>query len=220
MIPEILYEDNHLLVVNKPAGLLTQPSGTEQDSLESHCKQWIKTKYNKPGQVFLHAIHRLDKQVSGIVVFARTTKSLTRLNAAMRQKSYKKCYLALVEKAPNAPEGILEHYLTHDDYQANVVAKGHPGAKLSRLQYRILKEFGNYIVLEIELDTGRYHQIRAQLGAIGCPIVGDTKYGSTHPLPQRRIALHHARLELDHPVTQVHLLFEAPWNFSKELTKV
>lgn len=203
---EIIYEDNHLLVVNKTAGILTQPSGTEQTSLESLCKAWIKEKYQKRGNVFLEAVHRLDKQVSGIVVFGRTSKALTRLNAAMRSGKTKKTYHALLENAPKAREGILENYLWHDDYRAIVVKEGHAGAKLARLHYKMLSEF----LAEIDLETGRYHQIRAQFAAIGCPIAGDTKYGSKHTLPGNRIALHHIRLCIPHPITQVFLTLEAP----------
>jgi 23S rRNA pseudouridine1911/1915/1917 synthase len=207
--PRILYEDNHLLVVDKPAGLLTQPSGTSQDSLESWAKNYIKEKYQKPGNVFLEAVHRLDKPVSGIVVFAKTSKALSRLQEAMRSKSCRKIYEALVENLPPQQEGILEHYLIHDDYQASVVAKSVAGAKLCRLHYRVLEGGAPYIKLEIELETGRYHQIRAQLSAIGCPIVGDVKYGSKSEFEGSKIALKHVKMELPHPVTQVKLILTA-----------
>lgn len=199
MTPVVLYEDNHLLVVNKPAGLLTQPSGTNEDSLEAVCKHWLKEKYQKPGQVFLHAIHRLDKAVSGIVVFAKTSKALSRLQTSMKNKHFKKVYEALVESMPKMKEGTLEHYLVHDEHRARISATQDPNAKLARLHYRVVGQEGKYFKLEVELETGRYHQIRAQLSAIGCPIVGDGKYGSSQAA--QTIGLHHALMEIPHPTT-------------------
>jgi 23S rRNA pseudouridine1911/1915/1917 synthase len=207
---DILYEDNHILVVNKPAGLLTQPSGTDQDSLETRCKAYLKEKYKKPGNVFLEAIHRLDKPVSGIVLFARTSKALSRLQASMRSKNCRKNYQALVEKAPHPAEGILEHALIHDEYKAAIVDPSHPQAKQARLAYRTKKQIGLYVWLDIELDTGRYHQIRAQFAAIGCPIVGDVKYGSTLAREDNQIALHHAFMQIEHPVSKETLTFHSP----------
>ncbi len=206
MTPDVLYEDNHLLIVNKPAGLLTQPSGTEQQSLESICKQWLKQKYAKPGNVFLEAAHRLDKPVSGIVVFAKTSKALSRLHTTLRGKEAVKIYWALVDPLPKQPEGTLEHFLEHGDYQARVVPHKTEKAKLARLHYRFIEKNK----LEITLETGRYHQIRAQLSAIGSPIIGDTRYGSSQNLPGGIIALHHRRLEIRHPFSGVILVIEAP----------
>jgi len=206
--PDILFEDNHLLVVNKPAGLLTQPSGTDQPSLESICKAWLKEKYKKPGNVFLEAVHRLDKPVSGIVLFAKTSKALSRLNASQRGKQSVKTYHALLENAPPQAEGTLEHHLLHDDYQARVSSD--PAAKLSRLHYRLLKKIGPRALVEIELETGRYHQIRAQFAAIACPIVGDSKYGSKTPLPNNIIYLHHFRLQIPHPISSEILTWKSP----------
>lgn len=205
----VLYEDNHLLVVNKPAGLLTQPSGTEQDSLEAQAKQWIKAKYQKPGNVFLEAVHRIDKPVSGIVLFAKTSKALSRLNASLREKQSQKVYLALVEGTPPASTAILEHYLVHDDFQARVVDKQDPNGKLARLEYRIVEKFPGKTLVEIILETGRYHQIRVQMAAIGCPIVGDSRYGG-HQTGDNSICLHHSRLSIPHPITDNMLLFQAP----------
>lgn len=210
LLLNILFEDNHLLVLNKPAGLLTQPSGTDQDSLEQQAKIWIKTTYHKPGLVFLEATHRLDKPVSGVVVFARTSKALSRLNAAMRNKQTHKYYYALVEGMPPSKQGQLEHYLMHDDFCAQIVYKEHPQAKIARLNYKVIQETSMGALLEIELETGRYHQIRVQLKAIGCPIIGDKKYGSQLPFQPEAIALHHTRLVIDHPVTKKQLKFEAP----------
>lgn len=207
---DVLYEDNHLCIVNKPAGLLTQPSGTAQDSLETQVKVWIKEVRQKPGNVFLEAIHRLDKPVSGVVVFAKTSKALSRLNASMRQKETAKTYVALVEGSLNSPQGILEHYLVHDEFQAQVVSKNHPQAKFARLSYKVLKEFSQKSLLEIQLETGRYHQIRVQLAAIGHPIIGDAKYGSRISLEQGIIALHHRQLQIPHPITGDLIVIEAP----------
>lgn len=208
MTLEVLFEDNHLLVVNKPAGLLTQPSGTNRDSLEDRAKAWIKDRYNKPGNVFLHAVHRLDLPVSGIVVFARTSKALSRLNEAMRQRETKKIYCALVEGTFPAAEGILEHTIIHDDFHAQI----HPQGKLARLKYRAMSTH-----VEIELETGRYHQIRLQLSAVGCPIVGDCRYGSTAPFQEGAIALHHHRMAFAHPVTGASLTLEAPIPWKEEI---
>lgn len=207
---EVLYVDNHLLVLNKPAGLLTQPSGTDQNSLQAEAKAWIKEKYQKPGNVFLEAVHRLDKPVSGIVVFGRTSKALTRLNASIRDKKTQKIYYALVEGMPPAQKGTLEHWIAHDDFRAAVVPKGDPNGKLARLHYEVIQQKNNRSLLKIELETGRYHQIRLQLSAMGCPIIGDKKYGSKILLERDGIALHHGRLQIPHPVTQELLTFEAP----------
>jgi 23S rRNA pseudouridine1911/1915/1917 synthase len=206
----IIYTDNHQLVVNKPAGLLTQPSGTDQDSLEAQAKQWIKEQTNKPGNIFLHAVHRLDKQVSGIVLFARTSKALTRLNDSMRSKHSHKHYLAAIEGTVSPSEGTLEHYLIHDHHHARVAQAQDPDAKLARLHYRVIKQQNNMTVVEIELETGRYHQIRAQLAAIGHPIIGDKKYGSRIDYAEDAIALHHYRLQVAHPITGTLQTFEAP----------
>lgn len=206
---QIIYEDNHLLAVNKPSGLLTQPSGTTQESLEALCKQWIKEKYHKPGNVFLEAAHRLDKPVSGIVLFARTSKALSRLHASLREKRAFKIYLAIVDRPPGQPEGTLEHYLIHDSHHTRIAGPTTPGAQFARLHYKLRGPKGKGYLVEIQLETGRYHQIRAQLAAAGMPIWGDERYGSQKQLPGNQIALHHHRLEIDHPVTQARLVLEA-----------
>jgi 23S rRNA pseudouridine1911/1915/1917 synthase len=138
MLPEVIFEDNHILVVNKPSGLLTQPSGTDHESLEAICKAYIKAKYKKPGAVFLEAVHRLDKPASGIVLFARTSKALSRLNETLRSKQCKKIYIAHVEGKLPTKEGTLEHYLKHDNHYAAIVDGQHPEAKLSNLHYRVI----------------------------------------------------------------------------------
>lgn len=210
---DILYEDNHMLVVNKPAGLLTQPSGTREDSIEMQCKEWIKQKYNKLGNVYLHAVHRLDKPVSGIVVFAKTSKALTRLNASIREHKAKKGYVALTELSPNAEEGTLEHFLSHDDHYATIEKEGKKDAKVSILHYRVLKRGKKGTLLEIDLKTGRYHQIRVQLAEIGCSILGDTKYGARSTYLPNAIALHHHRFEIPHPVSGEKMVFQSPIPF-------
>lgn len=203
----ILFEDNHVLVVNKEAGMLTQPSGTDQPSLEQLCKNYLKEKYQKPGNVFLEAAHRLDKPVSGIVVFGRTSKGLARLQASIREKDCRKKYLALVENVPPKHEDTLEHYLLHEDHYASIATKLTPNAKLARLHYRNLGEKGKSTLLAIELETGRYHQIRVQLAAIRCPILGDEKYGAKTPWGANQIALHHYQITIPHPITQNNLSF-------------
>jgi 23S rRNA pseudouridine1911/1915/1917 synthase len=205
----ILYEDNHLLILNKPNGLLTQPSGTEQDSLELQAKSWLKNIYQKPGDVFLQSVHRLDKPVSGIVVFCKTSKSLKRLNEDMRSKRFKKIYWAWIEGKKYPLNGVLEHYLIHDDFSARVVSSRDPSSKQARLTYRTLQSQQDRSLVEIELETGRYHQIRAQFAAEGFPLWGDVKYGS-HQNLGGFIALHHRHLEVFHPISKLLLAIEAP----------
>jgi 23S rRNA pseudouridine1911/1915/1917 synthase len=184
----VLLCDNHLLAVEKDPGMATQPD------LHELARAWVKKTYNKPGNVFLEPIHRLDKPVGGIVLFARTSKALARLNEQMRNREMEKIYVATLANSPPSPEGLLEHYLVHDDYRARVVPPSHPEAKLARLSYRTLS--GNTI--EITLHTGRYHQIRCQFAAINCPILGDTKYNSP---PHPTFHLRHTRMRFIHPVT-------------------
>ncbi len=196
-----IYCDNHLLVLNKPAGVATQPDFHEE------ARAWVKESFSKPGNVFLEPIHRLDKPVGGIVVFARTSKALSRLNAAMREKRIRKTYIAKVEGVVEK-EGTLEHDLVHGDFQAFVSPKG----KRAILHYRRLKKSEKHSLVKIELETGRYHQIRAQFAAIGHPVVGDAKYGSREKHSQ--IALHHQTLILEHPTTKEALTFQCPAAFS------
>jgi 23S rRNA pseudouridine1911/1915/1917 synthase len=207
---EVLYEDNHLLVVVKPAGLLTQPTEHETHSLEYLAKAWLKEKYQKPFNVFLGIVHRLDKPASGIVLLAKTSKALSRLNDMIRSRGVIKVYYALVEGKPPQESGTLEHYLKHGDHKSFVSHQDDPEAKYARLYYDDIKNNGDTTLLQIILETGRYHQIRTQCAAIGCPIVGDVKYGSRISLPHGIIALHHHRVQFVHPVTKAFLSFEAP----------
>lgn len=206
----VIYEDNHIIVVNKPAGLLTQPAEAVQDSLELRVKAMLKEKYQKPGNVFLGVVHRLDKPASGIVILAKTSKALSRLNEAIKSKLFKKTYHALVEGIPYSLEGTLEHYLFHDDYQAIICSHKRANAKKAILHYKVLTKSFEKSLVEIDLETGRYHQIRAQFSEIGHPIIGDTKYGSRHYFQGGAIALHHFRLQIQHPVTKEEMTFEAP----------
>ena len=210
MLPDltIIYENNHLLVLDKPAGVLTQPSGTNHVSLEEMGKQWLKETYQKPGNVFLEAVHRLDQAASGIVVFAKTSKALSRLMRSIREKKVKKFYYAQVENAPKEPKGRLVHHLAHRHRRAEVVEQNDPEGKSASLTYQVYKE-GMHPVLDIHLETGRYHQIRCQLSAIGCPILGDRKYGSVSPYSKEGIALHHYCMEIPHPISGDNLVLKS-----------
>lgn len=204
---QVVYEDNHLLAVSKPPGLLTQPSPNENASLETQAKAWLKEKYLKPGLVYLHAVHRLDKVTSGIVLFAKTDKALSRLNQQMRGRSIVKIYHAVVTGQLPASQGELCHQLKHARLHATVDDDGKP----AQLNYRVLARQGGLTLVEIDLVTGRYHQIRAQLAAIGCPVVGDARYGSQTGLAAEAVALHHKSMRFSHPVTQASLTLEAPY---------
>ena len=208
---KILYEDNHLLALDKPAGLLTQPSGAVIDSLETQAKSFIKERDRKPGNVFLHPVHRLDSQASGIVLFAKTQKALERLSASMRAQEFRKIYVAMVA-GPKAPEeGVYVDFLLHGDHRALVVDSSHAGAKRSELVVSSVQANGpNQWRLTIDLITGRYHQIRVQLASRGFPILGDAKYGSAIPFATNTIALHHCQISFPHPTLHTTILIEAP----------
>lgn len=203
-----LYEDNHLFVVNKPYGLLTQPSGQEDaESLEGQCRSFLKERDGKEGAVFLHALHRLDRVTSGLVLFAKSSKSLKRLNEALKGGLFVKEYLAIVEGALPAAEGVLEHHLLHGDRQAIIDPRG----KVAKLSYKVLESDGFFSLVLVQLVTGRYHQIRAQMAAVSCPIVGDSKYGATKSFETPLgIALQHVRLTVPHPITQERSVFALP----------
>lgn len=207
---DILYADNHLLAVNKPAGLVTQPSGAHEDSLEARAKEWVRQTYAKPGAVFLEAAHRIDRPVSGVVLFARTSKALSRLNESIRRREVGKLYWAVVEGSPEPVQGRLEHWLVHESHRARVVAGPGGEARLAVLEYRQMRADAGLALLEIRLHTGRYHQIRVQLAAVGHPIVGDRRYGAHSSLPGGVIALHHRELTVEHPVKHEPLTITAP----------
>lgn len=213
---EVLYLDNHLLALHKPAGLLTQPSGTDKDNLEDRGKAFLKDKFNKPGNVFLTAVHRLDAPVSGVVLFARTSKALSRLQEASRNREFEKTYLAWVQGRPPKDEDRLVHFLAHRSRRSEVVGEKDAKAKKSVLTYRLLKKEADRSLLQIQLETGRYHQIRCQLAAVGCPILGDEKYGAVIQYGAPGIALHHRLLVGRHPVSGESITIEAPWAYSEE----
>ena len=207
---KIVFCDNHLLVAVKPGGISTQPHQEGQANLLDQAKAWLKKEFKKPGNVFLESAHRLDKPASGLVLFARTSKALSRLNEMMREKKIEKTYFAWVEGILVQKEGCLEHYLFHSEHRAKVVNLSHPQAKLAKLHYRAIDQKNGNTLVEIRLETGRYHQIRAQFAEIGHPIFGDTKYGSSLPWKKDQIALHHGQLRFSHPVTKEGLCFTVP----------
>lgn len=200
----ILYEDNHLIAVNKLPSEIVQGDKTGDIPLSENVKQYIKEKYDKPGKVFLGVIHRIDRPVSGVVVFARTSKALARMNELVKEREIKKIYWAIVKNRPENPESELRHFLVRNEkqnksYAYNIEKKG---AKEGVLKYNLLKESKDYRLLEIELLTGRHHQIRAQLSAIGCPIKGDLKYGFDRSNKDASISLHARSVAFVHPVTK------------------
>jgi len=209
---KIIFVDNHLLAVDKPAGLLTQPDSSGRKSLESVYKRWVKNEYQKPGNVYLEAAHRIDKPASGVVLFARTSKSVSRLKESVRNRDSIKIYQALVE-GDLPDEGELENFLVHDDFRARVVPNKTKRSKLAKLKYRVLERYSDYSLVEVNLETGRYHQIRIQFAEIGCPIIGDSKYGSQFEHSMEGIALHHHRLVIPHPTKPELMKFESvpPW---------
>ncbi len=201
---EILYEDNHLIAVNKKIGNLVQPDRENSKSLEEEVKLYIKDKYNKNGQVFLGVIHRIDRPVSGVVLFARTSKALSRMNQMFQNNEVKKLYWAIVKDLPPSENGTLIHYLKRDDKKNKTYAydKKVPDSKEAILEYKVIGRSDRYFLLEIDLKTGRHHQIRCQLSKIGCPIKGDLKYGYPRSNPDGGICLHSLKIEFAHPITK------------------
>jgi 23S rRNA pseudouridine1911/1915/1917 synthase len=199
MTVSILYEDNHLLILDKPVGIPTQHHEGFMSSLEDEGKAYIREKYEKKGNIFLHAIFRLDTSASGIVVFAKTQKALSRLSLSIKNHAFEKEYEAIVNKA--VPLGLLSTYLMHGDHKALIVDPSNPQGKKAELVIKSLDLLtpGRYL-LRIQLLTGRYHQIRAQLSSIGAPILGDKKYGSTLFFKEKGIALHHISMSFPHPI--------------------
>ena len=200
---EVLYEDNHLIAVNKKAGDIVQGDKTGATPLSEFVKTYIKKKYKKPGKVFLGTIHRLDRPTSGIVLFARTSKALIRMNAQFKNKEVKKTYLALVEKAPLNKVGILENYLKKNQKQnKSYVINNSRDGKLAILEYKLQKKLKNFFLLEIKPKTGRHHQIRVQLAHIGCVIKGDLKYGAKRSNKDASIDLLAKKIAFTHPVNK------------------
>lgn len=209
---QILYEDNHLIVINKRPGDIVQGDKTGDVPLSEVVKQYIKKKYNKPGNVFLGVAHRLDRPTSGIVVFAKTSKSLSRLNKLFAEKEAKKSYWAVVKNRPANTHGTLIHWLRRNTKQNKSYAnnKEVKDSKQAILEYRLIKELDRYFLLEIDLKTGRHHQIRSQLTAIGSPIKGDLKYGFDRSNKDGSIHLHARKLKFVHPVQKKELEIIAP----------
>lgn len=209
---KVLYEDNHVIIVSKSAGEIVQGDKTGDTPLSETVKAYIKEKYAKPGAVFLGVVHRLDRPVSGVVVFARTSKALTRLNELFRSHDVRKTYWALVQNPPKNPEGTLTHYLVRNEQQNKSYVYEHerPNAKKAVLDYRIIGHSDRYCLLEVHLHTGRHHQIRSQLAAMGCPIRGDLKYGAPRSNPDGSISLHARSISFEHPVSHVPIYVEAP----------
>ena len=209
---QVLHEDNHIIVINKRVGDIVQGDKTGDKPLSDVVKEYLKEKYNKAGEVFLGVIHRLDRPTTGIVVFAKTSKALTRLNESFKNRETKKIYWAVVKNSPPKSNDTLVHFLKRNS--KNNTSKAHikevPDSKKASLEYRLFKKLDNYFGLEILLHTGRHHQIRAQLTAIGCPIKGDLKYGFDRSNSDGGIHLHARKLEIIHPVTKEDLVFVAP----------
>jgi 23S rRNA pseudouridine1911/1915/1917 synthase len=209
---QILHEDNHIIVINKRVGDIVQGDKTGDKPLSDIVKEYIKEKYNKPGDVYLGVVHRLDRPTTGIVVFARTSKALERLNKMFSERETQKTYWAVIKNRPEKKEDNLVHFLVRNE--KNNTSKAHlkevPSSKKASLDYKIIKELNNYFALEINLHTGRHHQIRAQLAAIGCPIKGDLKYGFDRSNPDGGIHLHARKLTFIHPVTKEEISLVAP----------
>jgi 23S rRNA pseudouridine1911/1915/1917 synthase len=208
----ILYEDNHILVVNKSCSEIVQGDKTGDRPLSETLKQYLKEKYGKPGNVFVGVTHRLDRPVSGLVIFARTSKALTRLNEMFRDGTIAKTYWAIVKNCPPQPEGRLEHYLVRNERKNMSVAYDteQPNSKKAILTYCVAAHSENYYLLEVKILTGRHHQIRCQLAKTGCPIKGDLKYGSPRSNVNGGISLHARSAKFLHPVSRQELFIKAP----------
>ena len=209
---EVVYEDNHIIIVNKKSGEIVQGDKTGDRPLSDIVKDYIKEKYAKPGAVFLGVVHRLDRPVSGLVVFARTSKALSRLNKMFAEGEVHKTYWAITKNAPRDNEGTLTHWLVRNEKQNKSYAyeQEKPNAKKAILKYHVLSHSDNYSLIEVQLLTGRHHQIRCQLAAIGCPIKGDLKYGAPRSNPDGSISLLSRRVEFVHPVSKETIIAEAP----------
>lgn len=208
----VLYEDNHLLIVNKACGEIVQVDKTGDISLEESLKQWLKAKYNKPGNVFLGVTHRLDRPVTGIVIFAKTSKVLPRLNEMFQKGEIHKTYWALVKNPPEQTEGVLEHFLVRNEKQNKSYAYDmeKPDSKKAILHFKIIGKSDTYYLLEIDLKTGRHHQIRCQLAKMGCPIKGDLKYGFDRSNKDGGISLHARHIKFVHPVSKTLIEVTGP----------
>ena len=217
---QVIYEDNHLIIINKRVGDIVQGDKTGDKPLSEIVKEYIKEKYQKPGEVFLGVVHRLDRPTSGIVVFARTSKALTRMNELFSNRETQKTYWAVVKNKPANSKDTLTHFIKRNEKNNTSKAnlKEVPESKLAVLDYNVIAALNNYYMVEINLHTGRHHQIRAQLAAINCPIKGDLKYGFDRSNPDGGIHLHARKLDFIHPVTRKNLKIvastpnDALWN--------
>lgn len=216
---EVIYEDNHLIAVSKTCSEIVQGDKTGDEPLAEKIKDYIKKHYAKPGNVFIGVPHRLDRPVSGLAIFARTSKALTRMNELFRAGQVKKTYWAIVKNCPPAEEGELTHWITRNEQKNKSFAHTReiPGSKKAILRYRLIGHSERYFLLEIELLTGRHHQIRCQLAKIGCPIRGDLKYGYPRSNPDGGISLHSRSAKFIHPVSQLELYLVAPTPTNEKL---
>lgn len=209
---DVLYEDNHLIAINKRAGDIVQVDDTGDEPLDEKVKRYIATKYNKPNGAFLGVVHRIDRPVSGIVLFAKTSKALERVNLMFKNREMKKTYWAVVRKRPEAEQGNLVHWLIKNP-QKNVTKayeKEVPGSQRAELNYKLVGELNGYYLIEVDPITGRPHQIRVQLSTLGCPIVGDNKYGYPRGSLKKSICLHARKLSFIHPVKKERVNIFAP----------
>ena len=208
----VVYEDNHIIIVNKTASEIVQGDKTGDVPLSETVKQYLKEKYHKPGNVFIGVTHRLDRPVNGLVVFAKTSKALSRLNEMFKNSEVKKTYWAIVKQTPAETEGELVNYLVRNEKQNKSYAYDteKPGSKKAILHYRLIARSDNYSLLEVDLKTGRHHQIRCQLAKMGCPIKGDLKYGFPRSNPDGSICLHARRVRYVHPVSKELIDVVAP----------
>jgi 23S rRNA pseudouridine1911/1915/1917 synthase len=213
---EVIYEDNHIIAINKSVADIVQVDKTGDLSLEEKLKQYIKEKYNKPGDVFLGVVHRIDRPVSGVVLFAKTSKALARFNQMFQDKKIKKTYWAIVKEKPPKESDTLTHFLVRDNNKNKTYAyeKETINSKKAILSYKIIDKSDNFYLLEVDLQTGRHHQIRCQLAKIGCPIKGDLKYGFPRSNEDGGICLHARSIEFEHPVThgQIKIIASLPEN--------
>ena len=209
---KVIYEDNHIIIVYKESGEIVQGDKTGDTPLSETVKAYIKEKYAKPGAVFLGVTHRLDRPVAGLVVFARTSKALARLNKMFAEGEVHKTYWAVVQQRPQHDEGTLEHWLVRNEQQNKSYAYDHerPNAKKAILKYRLIGQSDRYFLLEVNLMTGRHHQIRCQLAAMGCPIKGDLKYGARRSNPDGSISLLSHQVEFVHPVSKEKISVVSP----------
>jgi len=223
---EILYEDNHLVAINKIPGMIVQGDKTGDKPLSEMVAEYLAKKYEKPGKAFIGVVHRLDRPVSGVILFARTSKALDRMNKQFKDREIEKTYWAVVRNKPAKEENTLVHWLTKDG-DANLVSYSEvetPGSLRSELRYKLIAEENGFFLLEVKPLTGRSHQIRVQLSSMGCPICGDNKYGYPRGYKEKFIALHARRLEFIHPIKKEPIEITAPlpkdlgiWEYWKEL---